>query len=711
MPVLIHLYGRDSVISHIAQILTTKTRPRVGILGAGGMGKTSVAVAVMENELVGKRYQASHRFWVPCVGVTSPITFLQILSKSLGVIQDTKAPLKDILYTLKSTQVPRLILLDNLETAMNVPETMTDGGRLSSERIINQLASIPHVSILVTIRSNTLPSDTIDWDLIPLEGVAREDARAIFTRICPRAKGHPSLDALLEALGYMPFAVTLMATQAVDSFAQLDQLLEEWKKSGTSSLNDDLKEKIDRSIGLSVASKAISGDENVQHLLAILAKLPSGTNLDHLKWWAKHVQNATRAIGTLNKTALITERQEGVSSPTFFVLPVVQSYLHDQPLYNSPTTRRLVIQACCGFILEHRSSPGDPNFKAHLVELDIEKTNIQAILHGVKVESLSELGLVASVSNVFEAMLAFAWYQFWTRRSPETLIHLLELAPFSNIDEESALRYTAEAHFCLGRMYKTLGRYNDGCESLGSARREFLKLGTPADRIRAGYSALYLAEVWSFQSRSTYEIQRLVREAQEDLKDDPKGSARALIHLGNSYWSREHYIDALEQLESAKKSLGNFGCTADMAECMFYMTRCYAMQGALEEWLETGKETLRLSRIVGMDETMADALRGLSRCYIRMERYDDALVTLKEGRLISDKLGQPLATAQELELSGYAYAKKGNLLGAKIAYEAAKKQYVEVDETYQTRQGSRECEENLQRIEKGDMELIVPMLY
>ncbi|KAG8840125.1 hypothetical protein FRB91_006527, partial [Serendipita sp. 411] len=198
MPDLIHLYGRDGVISHIAQLLTTKERPRVGILGAGGMGKTSVAVAVMENVLVGKKYEELYRFWVPCVGVTSPITFLQILSKSIGVIQDTGSPLKDILYTLKSTQNPRLILLDNLETAMGLPETVTDGGRLSTEGIINKLAAIPHVSILVTIRSNTLPSDTITWDLIPLEGVGYEDARAIFISICPAAADHPSLNELLE---------------------------------------------------------------------------------------------------------------------------------------------------------------------------------------------------------------------------------------------------------------------------------------------------------------------------------------------------------------------------------------------------------------------------------------------------------------------------------------------------------------------------------
>ncbi|KAG8757146.1 hypothetical protein FRC14_002326 [Serendipita sp. 396] len=583
MPLLIHVYGRDKVISQISQILTTKARPRVGILGAGGMGKTSVAVAVMENELVRKKYQDSHRFWVPCVGVTSPISFLQILSKSLGVAQDTGAPLRDILSALKSTQEPRLILLDNLETAMNVPEMVTEGGRLSTEGIINQLASIHHVSILATIRSNILPSDAISWDLVPLEGVAREHARAIFTNICPVAAEHPSLGELLEALSYMPYAITLMAKQAVSSFVQPDELLKEWKKSGTNSLSEDLKKRMNRSIEFSVESKAILESPNAQHLLAILGNLPSGTNLKHLKWWAKHVEHIPSAIATLNNTALITQRPEGKSSTIFFVLPVVQSYLHEQPLYNSSTTRRLVLEACCAFVLDHKVEPGDPNFRTHRAELDTEKMNIQAIFCGVKTESLSELTLVESVTKVFDAMLAFAWYQFWTKGGTDILIHLLELAPSSNIGEESALRYTAEVHVCLGRMYCRLGRYQKASECLWNARNEFIKLGTPADRIRAGESALYVAGTYTYLQADGMDIFWLVSQAQKELKDDPKGSARALLYLGEYYWYEKMTDKALETLECARELLDELGCTAEVMDCRTYITRCYARQGNLEE--------------------------------------------------------------------------------------------------------------------------------
>ena len=44
-------HGRDVIIEEITQLLIKKETSRVSILGAGGMGKTSVALAVVEQSL------------------------------------------------------------------------------------------------------------------------------------------------------------------------------------------------------------------------------------------------------------------------------------------------------------------------------------------------------------------------------------------------------------------------------------------------------------------------------------------------------------------------------------------------------------------------------------------------------------------------------------------------------------------------------------
>ncbi|KAG8805679.1 hypothetical protein FRC17_005388, partial [Serendipita sp. 399] len=632
---------------------------------------------------------------------------------SLRVNQDTGAPLKDIIHALKSTTEPRLLLIDNMESAMSLPEVMTDGGRLSAEAIINQLASVPHVSILVTIRSNTLPSDVIAWDLIHLEGVAREDARSIFTSICPSAADDPALDTLLEALGYMPYAVTLLAKQAVKSYFSPGQLLEEWKKSGTEALSGDLKLKMNRSIEFSVESKAMVENPNAQLLLAILSQLPAGTNYAHLMWWARSVEHVSGAISTLSDTALIAQRQEGVSSPTLSVLPVVQSYLHEQSLYNSPKVRRLVIEACCRFVLDHKSSPGDEHFKAHLKELDIEKTNIQTILLSFTPQSLLELEREQTFSNVFDAMLAFGRYQVWTRASLEFSNHLLDLASSSSSRGEDALRRIAEARFCLGETYYWLGRYNDSCESYEIARSEFRKLGTPADLVRAGEAALCIFRAWMLLDKLVDELEQLMETAQDDFNGNPKGIARVLICRGYTYWYSHNSRLGLETLKSAKQSLETLQCTAEVAQCMLYMMRCYANLGLLSDWMKVGKETLQLAKSIGIGDTIWEALDGISRCHVRMQQYDDAITTIKETLAVAEQVGEPLSIAQTVELTGYAYGSKGDVYGAGLAYRRAKAMYSELEETSTTTSGVDRCTYNLQQIQdvgEGGLSLWAPDL-
>src|SRR5882762_3125395 len=43
-----HFHGRDAIVTDVARLLTSGDTSRVCILGPGGMGKTSVALAVME---------------------------------------------------------------------------------------------------------------------------------------------------------------------------------------------------------------------------------------------------------------------------------------------------------------------------------------------------------------------------------------------------------------------------------------------------------------------------------------------------------------------------------------------------------------------------------------------------------------------------------------------------------------------------------------
>ena len=121
-PAIFH--GRDVIIEEITQLLIKKETSRVSILGAGGMGKTSVALAVVEQSLIRAQFLPENIVWVPCVETTSATLLLETLSTQLQVPVNTGQPtIEKIISLLATSTNPRLILLDNFET----PYYMLDG--------------------------------------------------------------------------------------------------------------------------------------------------------------------------------------------------------------------------------------------------------------------------------------------------------------------------------------------------------------------------------------------------------------------------------------------------------------------------------------------------------------------------------------------------------------------------------------------------------
>ena len=82
-------HGRNAIIEEITQLLVKEETSRVCILGAGGMGKTSVALGVVEQPLINARFLPKNIAWVPCIEATSATLLLEILSTQLQVPGNT----------------------------------------------------------------------------------------------------------------------------------------------------------------------------------------------------------------------------------------------------------------------------------------------------------------------------------------------------------------------------------------------------------------------------------------------------------------------------------------------------------------------------------------------------------------------------------------------------------------------------------------------
>ena len=213
-PPLKIFHGRDDLVDELVIALTTDNSsrpPRLALLGLGGMGKTSTALAVINHHAVVSHF-GTNRFWVPCVKATSVDLLDETLYSALGIVQNTNHVRHDVISKLQSP-TPTLLLLDNFETPWN-----RSGDQTQIEEILRTLDRIPHVAILMTMRSRNPPCDDIVWDVKRLDDVDFDSACGIYKDIyyglgqAPKGLDDRGLSTLPEAVGCMPLAIKLLAT-------------------------------------------------------------------------------------------------------------------------------------------------------------------------------------------------------------------------------------------------------------------------------------------------------------------------------------------------------------------------------------------------------------------------------------------------------------------------------------------------------------------
>lgn len=132
-------HGREAELIHIVSNLNQDSA-RVVILGAGGMGKTTLARAVMHHPNVAQKYQV-HVF-VTCDSTTTSIEVAALIGSYLGLKpgKDLRKPV--VQYFSRSGAA--LLILDNLETPWEPPES-----RGGVEEFLSLLTDVPHLALLV----------------------------------------------------------------------------------------------------------------------------------------------------------------------------------------------------------------------------------------------------------------------------------------------------------------------------------------------------------------------------------------------------------------------------------------------------------------------------------------------------------------------------------------------------------------------------------
>ncbi|KAJ7195906.1 P-loop containing nucleoside triphosphate hydrolase protein, partial [Mycena pura] len=295
MPQIFH--GRESELSDILRLFTYDA-PRIAILGAGGMGKTSLAKAVLHHPDITLKY-GEFRMFVACEVATTTAELVALVVNYLG-LKPGRNPSRQIIRHFTNGP-PTLLILDNLETAWEPTVSCKE-----IEDFLSLLTEIQHLSLIITMRGAERPAQ-VCWTrpfLQPLSPLTHDASQKTFIDIAGEMHDSSDVDKILHLADNMPLAIDLMA-HLVDSEGCVT-VLSRWDTEKTSLVSDgyDRRSNLDMSIALSLSSPRVASVSGTQDLLSLLSMLPDGLSDIELRKISFPIYNILECKATLLRTSL-----------------------------------------------------------------------------------------------------------------------------------------------------------------------------------------------------------------------------------------------------------------------------------------------------------------------------------------------------------------------------------------------------------------------
>jgi tetratricopeptide (TPR) repeat protein len=274
LPARPEVFGRELEVASLVGAWLAMPPEPVAVLGAPGIGKSTICLAGLYDDRVIARF-GGRRWFVRCDGATSAETVVSGLAAELGVTGDGAGSVLGQVCQVLGGGLG-LVVLDNFETPWQADP-------LPVEDLLHTLAGLRKVGVVISARGTARPAGLRWRDFAMLSPLPLAEARRLFLAVAGSFSDDPRLDELLTGLDGVPLAVELMG-YAAQGQPGLGEVVARWQAERTAMLTRMGGERRELSVPVSIEASITCPlmTSAARRLLGLLGVLPDGIARDAL---------------------------------------------------------------------------------------------------------------------------------------------------------------------------------------------------------------------------------------------------------------------------------------------------------------------------------------------------------------------------------------------------------------------------------------------